>query len=76
MKGSAITGPVGKEAAELWPVCSLSVRELCNVLTFRSVSPRMPVWLCRLSLQLYVTIQDRWQARGAWRIRELYVLKR
>lgn len=22
MKGSAITGPVGKEAAELWPVCS------------------------------------------------------
>jgi len=25
MKGSAITGPVGKEAAELWPVsCSAS----------------------------------------------------
>lgn len=23
MKGSAITGPVGKEAAELWPVSSL-----------------------------------------------------
>ena len=23
MKGSAITGPVGKEAAELWPVCTL-----------------------------------------------------
>ncbi len=23
MKGSAITGPVGKEAAELWPVCRL-----------------------------------------------------
>ena len=23
MKGSAITGPVGKEAAELWPVCVL-----------------------------------------------------
>lgn len=22
MKGSAITGPVGKEAAELWPVCT------------------------------------------------------
>ena len=22
MKGSAITGPVGKEAAELWPVSS------------------------------------------------------
>lgn len=25
MKGSAITGPVGKEAAELWPVYSLTV---------------------------------------------------
>lgn len=24
MKGSAITGPVGKEAAELWPVCVAS----------------------------------------------------
>ena len=24
MKGSAITGPVGKEAAELWPVCPWS----------------------------------------------------
>lgn len=23
MKGSAITGPVGKEAAELWPVSSI-----------------------------------------------------
>jgi ribosomal protein L14 len=23
MKGSAITGPVGKEAAELWPVSSV-----------------------------------------------------
>jgi hypothetical protein len=23
MKGSAITGPVGKEAAELWPVSSM-----------------------------------------------------
>ena len=22
MKGSAITGPVGKEAADLWPVCA------------------------------------------------------
>jgi len=26
MKGSAITGPVGKEAAELWPVCHASSR--------------------------------------------------
>ena len=25
MKGSAITGPVGKEAAELWPVCTTPV---------------------------------------------------
>lgn len=25
MKGSAITGPVGKEAAELWPVSSLGL---------------------------------------------------
>lgn len=25
MKGSAITGPVGKEAAELWPVGFLSL---------------------------------------------------
>lgn len=24
MKGSAITGPVGKEAAELWPVRTIS----------------------------------------------------
>ena len=26
MKGSAITGPVGKEAAELWPVSSARPR--------------------------------------------------
>lgn len=33
MKGSAITGPVGKEAAELWPVStlapSLQTSDLC-----------------------------------------------
>lgn len=28
MKGSAITGPVGKEAAELWPVSQPSGRAL------------------------------------------------
>lgn len=29
MKGSAITGPVGKEAAELWPVsCSADCQRL------------------------------------------------
>lgn len=45
MKGSAITGPVGKEAADLWPVSyrsSLRVGETENadncVLVFRSVS--------------------------------------
>ena len=31
MKGSAITGPVGKEAAELWPV-SLNFYTYCNLL--------------------------------------------
>ena len=30
MKGSAITGPVGKEAAELWPVRSIPTRKLRN----------------------------------------------
>jgi hypothetical protein len=32
MKGSAITGPVGKEAAELWPVSSaeVSIRNVAN----------------------------------------------
>jgi large subunit ribosomal protein L23e len=32
MKGSAITGPVGKEAAELWPVsgCRYAVRWWCS----------------------------------------------
>ena len=35
MKGSAITGPVGKEAAELWPVClaGLDPRAIANVCT-------------------------------------------
>lgn len=42
MKGSAITGPVGKEAAELWPVsCSRRYRQRLNcILTVsNSVSP-------------------------------------
>lgn len=30
MKGSAITGPVGKEAAELWPVSFLRFFEIAN----------------------------------------------
>jgi hypothetical protein len=32
MKGSAITGPVGKEAAELWPVSILSLNWTIMVL--------------------------------------------
>ena len=34
MKGSAITGPVGKEAAELWPVSS-NTASLVPTLTMR-----------------------------------------
>lgn len=30
MKGSAITGPVGKEAAELWPVSYNILHPLCG----------------------------------------------
>lgn len=47
MKGSAITGPVAKEAAELWPVCLSGVRlhyitTLAN--NVHSVSRPTPVW--------------------------------
>lgn len=44
MKGSAITGPVGKEAAELWPVRH-PVREIQSdvLLIVRSVSRVTPV---------------------------------
>ena len=43
MKGSAITGPVGKEAAEHWPV-SLTRREILRTrLTSYSVLPATPV---------------------------------
>ena len=46
MKGSAITGPVGKEAAELWPVSdmvgpSLARNLMANFLS--SVLPATPV---------------------------------
>ena len=37
MKGSAITGPVGKEAAELWPVCHIARLAKWTLLTLRSV---------------------------------------
>lgn len=49
MKGSAITGPVGKEAAELWPVSSLSIlniRAHANM-AIRSVLPPTPVSSCK-----------------------------
>lgn len=47
MKGSAITGPVGKEAAELWPV-SILIPILVRVLTNNSsVSLPTPVSLCK-----------------------------
>lgn len=41
MKGSAITGPVGKEAAELWPVSyPADCQRLGSILTVpNSVSP-------------------------------------
>lgn len=48
MKGSAITGPVGKEAAELWPVRSLSYS--CNNIYpnyFCSVLPLTLVSSCK-----------------------------
>jgi large subunit ribosomal protein L23e len=53
MKGSAITGPVAKEAAELWPVrIQESPRENKSVLTTSSVSPPTPVSSCEVSLFL------------------------
>ena len=51
MKGSAITGPVAKEAAELWPVCTHS-NHPGALLTLSSVSPPTPVSSCEVSLFL------------------------
>jgi large subunit ribosomal protein L23e len=51
MKGSAITGPVAKEAAELWPV-GAEKETRRNMLTPRSVSPRTLVSSCEVSLFL------------------------
>jgi hypothetical protein len=48
MKGSAITGPVGKEAAELWPVSTtsqISILVLRNANTF-GTAYRFQLW-CR-----------------------------
>lgn len=36
MKGSAITGPVGKEAAELWPVSFIPFLGLANYVLIMS----------------------------------------
>lgn len=49
MKGSAITGPVGKEAAELWPVRIIPRSHVLeeSKLTNSSVSLPTPVSLCK-----------------------------
>lgn len=52
MKGSAITGPVGKEAAELWPVSfstlsAYSIRGAISADTPHSVLPATPVSSCK-----------------------------
>ena len=44
MKGSAITGPVGKEAAELWPVGDIGASSLEFMLMPCSVSHLTLVW--------------------------------
>ena len=49
MKGSAITGPVAKEAAELWPVRQTPPLRK-TLLTTYSVSPPTPVSSCEVSL--------------------------
>jgi hypothetical protein len=54
MKGSAITGPVGKEAAELWPVRDiphLDTQGTPKTNTSFSVSPPTPVLSCKFSYQ-------------------------
>ena len=56
MKGSAITGPVAKEAAELWPVrCAVSEGGVFW-LTDLSVSPRTPVSSCKVSFFCFSNI--------------------
>lgn len=51
MKGSAITGPVGKEAAELWPV-SASMVSCISSLRGTNISVtayRLQLWCCDVS---------------------------
>ena len=55
MKGSAITGPVGKEAAELWPVCVLCPYALSSfetLLTLFSVLLAIQELSCKIRLRL------------------------
>lgn len=47
MKGSAITGPVGKEAAELWPVCKHPSNLKGSKLTPSSVLRAILAWWCK-----------------------------
>lgn len=51
MKGSAITGPVGKEAAELWPVSATMVSCMSRLRgTNTSVTAyRLQLWCCDVS---------------------------
>jgi hypothetical protein len=55
MKGSAITGPVGKEAAELWPVSWAGRLFDLHKLMVSSVLQATPVSLCKASF-----------LRGSW----------
>lgn len=55
MKGSAITGPVGKEAAELWPVSHSATLKCCEIVTdfVPSVLPATPVSSCKLVMRCW-----------------------
>lgn len=65
MKGSAITGPVGKEAAELWPVSSLPTTTSRHSLTNPSVLPATPVSSCKVLACERKSRKDK-RACGAW----------
>lgn len=51
MKGSAITGPVGKEAAELWPVSAttLSWKSSLRGTNMSLTAYRLQLWCCDVS---------------------------
>lgn len=57
MKGSAITGPVGKEAAELWPVSHTSILDapddLQRLTYLRSVLPQTLVSSCEVLIKRF-----------------------